>query len=231
MRRASRGPASRSCAPVPCTPRSGRPEGRVLRCGPDPSTLRPRGRERDAPRIRRAIGRAPSRPAGRQGAGRRRAAAPRRTAGSAGSRRTSGSPRRRLGGNLSGRRPAPATRWSGPSAKTASGSPAPRPATITPRGDSSRPLNRSSPNLVPVVRTPPLMCQASSSARGGGSGPASPSSGSRNARLRWTGPGIPASPWPSASATERDASDLQVDAVTSSATPGSLNQRTARPKR
>ena len=60
--------------------------------------------------------------------------------------------------------------------------------------------------------------------RRGGNGPASATSGSRNGRFRCTGPSPAAS-------TSRRPSDRQVDAAASSATPGSWNQRTARPYR
>ena len=57
----------------------------------------------------------------------------------------------------------------------------------------------------------------------------SPVSGSRNARLRWTGPG-PAGPW-SASAKARTARGRQVSSWPSAGTPGVSAQRVAEPKR
>ena len=60
--------------------------------------------------------------------------------------------------------------------------------------------------------------------RRGGSGPGSPTSGSRNGRFRWTGPVRAAS-------TARAPSERHTGAAASSGTPGSWNQRTARPYR
>ncbi len=59
----------------------------------------------------------------------------------------------------------------------------------------------------------------------GGSGPGSPVRGSRNSRLRWTGPGprVPCT----ASVKARTASGLQVDCCDDSGTPGDTAQRIA----
>ena len=62
-----------------------------------------------------------------------------------------------------------------------------------------------------------------------GSTPAAPVSGSRNARLRWTGPG-PAGPC-TASACARTASGLQVARCSSEGTPGDTAHLVAAPNR
>ena len=163
-----------------------------------------------APSRRPATGRAPSTPAARRGAARPRAegagdavrAGPRRS-GDDRRRRGRGSP---LRGSASTGQPSGA----GQRECTASGSPMPPPATITPaagvdaageprrcrRGSATRPRRRSC-HGAPAGRPAPA-------AR-----PGSPTSGSRNARFRCTGPGrrgrggLGAPPRPRATATCR----------------------------
>jgi hypothetical protein len=70
-----------------------------------------------------------------------------------------------------------------------------------------------------------VVCQGAPPSLPSGSGPGAPTSGSRKARLRCTGPGG----GPIASSTARAASDRHVPDVAGSGGPGSANQRTARP--
>ncbi len=101
-----------------------------------------------------------------------------------------------------------------------------RPTTMMPRAPARR-WSASSPRSDAAL--PPISCQALCSVRAGGSSPGSPRSGSRNGRLRWTGPG-PTGPL-AASARARLANDRHMGRAASSGTPRSENQRTARPKR
>jgi hypothetical protein len=106
---------------------------------------------------------------------------------------------------------------------TAAGS-QPAPATTTPRGARSCSVTASSAARLGEVAGQ-ARCQGAPSSRPGGREPGSPTSGSRKARFRCTGPGRA----PVASATARAPSERQVAAVTGSGTPGSAAHRTAVP--
>ena len=115
-----------------------------------------------------------------------------------------------------------AKRW------TANGSPLPAPATITPRRpEISAASSRVSGGAARGADS--ARCQGAPSSRPGGRGPDTPTSGSRKARFRWTGPARP--PAPSASATTREARERQLPEVAESGTPGSAAKATARPYR
>jgi hypothetical protein len=118
-------------------------------------------------------------------------------------------------------------------ARIGPGSPHPAPTTITPRDTgrsgpaSTRVRSHSSSGGRPPATT---VCQGAPSLRPGVTPPpaaASPSSGSRKGRFRWTGPG-PAGP-DRDSASDRAASDRHDVRVVATGTPGSTNHRTARP--
>ncbi len=102
--------------------------------------------------------------------------------------------RRRGPGTPSGDRPAPATRGPRPAACTAPGSPAPAPATIRPRPPGAGqigPPGRGTRRRRSRSRRRATGRRPARPRRQGGR--PDPTSGSRNARLRWTGPG-PAGP-------------------------------------
>ena len=174
------------------------------------------------------LARAPSTPAAGpaaarpSGCGRRRSARGASRSSKAADRRGRGS-RQPERGSASTGQPVAAAR-----ACTTAGSPAPC------AGDDDAPL------LVEQQRPARPACAAGSAAgdsttrchgappgRPSGSGPGSPTSGSRKGRLRWTGPGRS----PVASATARAPSERHVVAIATSGTPGSWNQRTAVVKR
>ena len=103
------------------------------------------------------------------------------------------------------------------SACTASGSPAPAPATITPRCWSRPAASASSWSWSSAGRPLTAWYHGRPAGRPGGRSPAWPTSGSRKGRLRWTGPGQ----GPTASASARETSDRQRDAIAASGGPGS----------
>ena len=197
--------------------------GRPRRGGPRCPRDRPTPPRRSPGPVRRrrppATGPAPSRPAGARAGARPSACAPRRSRRGGAGRRTrppstgAGS-RQPDRGSASTGQPAAAA-----SACTASGSPAPAPATITPRCWSRPAASASSWSRSSAGRPLTAWYHGRPSGRPGGRSPASPTSGSRKGRLRWTGPGH----GPAASASARDTSDRQRDAIAASGGPGSAD--------
>src|SRR5664280_1345735 len=116
-------------------------------------------------------------------------------------------------------------------ADTSSGSPQPAPATITPCAPV-RPACTiwATTAGVGARGSTSTWYQGAPSGRPGSTLLTSPfrTSGSRKGRFTWTGPGPPGPE--TASATVREARERQVERLAGSATPGSTNQRTDRPK-